>query len=324
MDEQDGVVWAYHFDESGAARELAPEQMTSEIGQPGWLWVHVNRKSPGIEALLRERLALDPLVCEALLAEETRPRSVLMGSGLLTILRGVNLNPGADPEDMVSVRLWVDEHVVVSLRGRRAMAMQDVRGAIGTSESPAAPGDFLVQVASRLIDRMGPALEDLDERVDNMEEQVVEAQSHELRAALGSLRREAIALRRYLAPQRDALSRIQTERAPWLAEAHRSRLHEVTDRLTRYVEDLDAARERAAVTQEELASRLSEQTNRTMYVLSLVAAVFLPLGLLTGLLGINVGGIPGTENPWAFTVVCVILVVLAAIQIWLFHRRKML
>ena len=86
--------------------------------------------------------------------------------------------------------------------------------------------------------------------------------------------------------------------------------------------DRDSARDRAAVSQDELNSRLSEQMNHTMYVLSIVAAVFLPLGLFTGLLGINVGGIPGTEDPWAFLIVCVLLVVIAIGLLVVFRRKR--
>ncbi|MFH1738479.1 MAG: CorA family divalent cation transporter, partial [bacterium] len=158
---------------------------------------------------------------------------------------------------------------------------------------------------------------------DGLEEEILENQDHHLRVKLGDVRRQAIILRRYIAPQRDVLSHLQAERFSWLSDPHRAQLREITDRITRYVEDLDAARERAAVTQDELTNRLSEQMNKTMYVLSLVAAVFLPLGLLTGLLGINVGGIPGTENHWAFAIVCVVLGVVAWFQIWLYRRKRL-
>jgi zinc transporter len=100
------------------------------------------------------------------------------------------------------------------------------------------------------------------------------------------------------------------------------RLRETADRTTRYVEDLDAIRDRATVTQEELNARLAEQMNKTMYILSIVAGIFLPLGLLTGLLGINVGGIPGTESHWAFAIFCVLLLIVAVGQVWLFKRKK--
>jgi zinc transporter len=98
----------------------------------------------------------------------------------------------------------------------------------------------------------------------------------------------------------------------------------ITERIGEVVEDIDAARERALITQEELNSRLSEQMNRAMYTLSIVAAIFLPLGLLTGLLGINGGGIPGTESPWAFLVVTVLLLALAIVLIAWFRKIKWL
>jgi zinc transporter len=108
----------------------------------------------------------------------------------------------------------------------------------------------------------------------------------------------------------------------WLSDRERMRLREIADRTTRYVEDLDAIRDRAIVTQEELTNRLTEQMNKTMYILSIVAGIFLPLGLLTGLLGINLGGIPGADCPFAFTLFCVLLLAVASFQIWLFKRKK--
>jgi zinc transporter len=101
-------------------------------------------------------------------------------------------------------------------------------------------------------------------------------------------------------------------------------LREVAERTARFVEDIDSARERAAVTQEELNNRLSEQMNKAMYLLSIVAAIFLPLGLLTGLLGINVGGIPGSESKWAFSLVTILLVCLAAFLVAWFKKIKWL
>ena len=77
----------------------------------------------------------------------------------------------------------------------------------------------------------------------------------------------------------------------------RGKLRECADSLTRYIEDLDAMREKAVVIQDSVTALLAEQMNRTVLVLSLATATFLPLGLLTGLLGINVAGIPGAEIP---------------------------
>ena len=225
------------------------------------------------------------------------------GDGLLVILRGVNLNPGADPEDMVSIRLWIERTRVISFRRHHLMAVEDLKEALDRGTGPTNAGEFLVALCGALVARVGGVLEELHDALDGLEEEVLSADSHDLRPKLANLRRQAIALRRYLAPQREALSRLLSERVAWLEEAERARLREIADRTTRYVEDLDSARDRAAVTQEELASRLAEAMNQKMYVVALVAAIFLPLGLLTGLLGINVGGIPGPSamrpSPWS-------------------------
>ncbi|MDX1581577.1 MAG: CorA family divalent cation transporter, partial [Alphaproteobacteria bacterium] len=110
------------------------------------------------------------------------------------------------------------------------------------------------------------------------------------------------------------------EPAEWMDQRDRLLLREVADKITRYVEELDTVRERAAVVQDELSSRLAERLNNNTYVLSVIAAIFLPLGLLTGLLGINVGGMPGADQSWAFWVVTAALLVLVPLEMWLFRR----
>jgi zinc transporter len=324
MTSQSGLLSAYVLDGKGAGQEVSWDGIRSWQPSSGTLWIHLDRSDPESSRWLREDSCLDALTCEALLAEEARPRSVASGDGLIVILRGVNLHPEADPEDMVSIRMWVDSNRVISLRTRRLMAVQDVRDMLAQNTGPKDASGLLVRIASRLVDRIGPVIEALDEHVDDLEEEILTAHSYELRTKLSALRRQAIALRRYISPQREAMTRLQTEQVTWLTALDRSRLREVADRVTRYVEDLDSARERASVTQEELGGRLAEQMYKTMYVLSIVAAVFLPLGLLTGLLGINVGGIPGVESPWAFTIVCLVLVGIAVAQIVVFRKMKWL
>lgn len=316
------LICAYRFDGAGGAQELDVAGVRAFRPGKDWLWLHLDRTKA--EAWLRADSGLDPLAVEALLEVETRPRSVTFATGMLVILRGVNLNPGADPEDMISIRLWIEPERIISLRARRLMAVQDLRERMDRGEVPATPGALLVAIAGSMIDRMAPVLDELNDEVDALEENVLDSPSYELRSKLGHLRRQAIGMRRFLAPQREVFARLQLEASALLSDLDRNRLRETTERLTRYLEELDAARERAAVTQEELSGRMSDQMNRIMYVLSIVTGIFLPLGLLTGLLGINVGGMPGVDNDHAFAVVCIVLVVLFAVAVWAFRRLKLL
>jgi len=321
---EEGLIVASLLDGTGGGEVLDWAGVSRWSPGDGLLWVHLDYDHPVSRRWLRDQAGLDALVAEALMAEETRPRSLVIDGGILAALRGVNLNPGADPEDMVSIRLWSDGRRIVTARHRQLLSVTDLRESLARGRGPRTAAEFLVELSSRLVERMSEVIERIDESVDELETQVLTLQSHQLRPLISAVRREAIGLRRYLAPQREAMTRLFSERVEWLDEVDRLRLREVADRTTRYVEDLDMARERAVVVQEELMSRLSEQLDRRMYLLSLVAVVFLPLGFLTGLFGVNVEGIPGAHYKWAFLVFSALLVLLVGGQLLWFRRKRWL
>ena len=265
---------------------------------------------------------LDPLTLDALFAEETRPRILEFDTGTLLILRGVNLNADAEPEDMVSIRLWIDSSKIISVRKRRLKAVTDLRERIEAGVGPHNAGDFITQLTSRLFERMEPVFTELDELLDDAEERVMEAADTKYRSQITDIRKQAIVFRRYIAPQRDVIAALRVSDLPWLSELHKRRLQESLDRVIRYIEDIDTIRERAQIVKDELTNALSDKMNKNLYLLSVIAAVFLPLGFLTGLLGINVGGVPGVDDPSAFWVFSGFLSVVVALQILLFRRWK--
>ncbi|QSZ41767.1 zinc transporter ZntB [Sulfurimonas aquatica] len=322
MDNSSGLVFAFILDGKGGGKSIDFDGVKKWNPSEGKLWIHLDYTEDDAQEWIKNDSLIDPVIAESLTTEETRPRSFVHKGGMLLILRGVNLNPGADPEDMVSIRLWIDTNRIVTLRHRRVMAIDDLYQAVKSGDAPSGPGAFLEDLSDRLIMRMGTIISDIDDSVDELQDEVLMEQSYDLRRKIADIRRSAISLRRYLAPQRDVMVRLHSEKVDWLSEMERMRLREIADRTMRYVEDLDSVRDRATVTQEELNNRLAEQMNKTMYVLSIVAGIFLPLGLLTGLLGINVGGIPGTESKWAFVIFCFILIAIATGQIWFFKRKK--
>lgn len=310
------------FDIAGTPTGIAWQDLHSPPPAEGWRWVHLNRTEPSAVKWVRKDSGLPKHVAEALLAEETRPRCAVSPEGTLLILRGVNLFPEADPDALVSIRLWIEPGRVISLRKVKLLAIDDIRRAYEAGAGPAGIGDFVIELARGLTERMGAAIQDIEEEIDDLEESGIDLPSQDIRKRLIDIRRKTIPLRRYLSPQRDALGQLVAAKPDWLDTWQQSRLREVADQVIRYVEDLDALRERASILHEELSNRLSETLNRNMYILSLVAAVFLPLGFATGLLGINVGGMPGAEDAAAFYIVCGILIIIGLAEIALFRWLK--
>lgn len=317
-----GLLHAFLLNSASGTKPLSKEEAKYWKAEDGILWLHFNYSDPETIQWINNDEQLDDISKEFLLSEETRPRTVTINNVLLLSFRGVNLNPGSDPEDMVALRLWADQQRVLTTIKRNLLSVQDIADALMKSEGPKTPSEFIVDLADRLMNRINCTVDSIEDRLADLEEKVLETGGTNLRTELSSIRLESIVIRRYLAPQREAMIRLYGEKISWLSEDDRFRLREVTDQLIKYIEDLDSIRDRATVIHEELVSKFSEQMNNRIYVLSLVAAIFLPLGFLTGLFGINVGGIPGAESKIAFPLFVLILAVIAFIISLFFKKKK--
>jgi len=322
-EESPSILFAWAFDGKGGGRTIIGEDLRSVMQIGSQAWVHMDATHKDTRAWLRKAMGnLDELILDALLADETRPRIVEFEDGALLILRGVNLNEGADPMDMVSIRLWIDANRIVSLERRNVKAVRDIERRLTHGKGPKNSGDFLVQLSASLFARMEPVLTALDEATDDIEEKILENPDFSERQTIVDIRKQAIIFRRYMSPQRDVMQHLRSSDYDWLDTVQRRHIQESHDRVLRYVEDLDTIRERAQIVKDELSNMLSDRLNKNLYILSVIAAIFLPLGFLTGLLGINIGGVPGSDNPNAFWIFNAGLLVLISLQIWLFRKFK--
>lgn len=299
------------LDGKGGSRQLPEDEVGRHVEDEEILWVDVDLNNVRAREWLNGQEGIDTTIVQNLLAGETRPRALPINDGLLVVLRGVNHNPGADPEDMVAVRVWLQSNLIITSRRRRMLSVEDLSAILASGNGPKSAGEFLVALVSFLARRIGVVVEELEDRVLEIEAKVAEDEIMSLRQTLGDLRRQTASIRRFLAPQRDALDRLYRQPGDFLDDRESQDLREETDRLTRYLEDLDLVREHALVTQEELMNRVAQEQNLRVYLLSVTAAIFLPLTFVTGLLGMNVAGLPGTESPYGFAISAIVMVVLA-------------
>lgn len=309
-------IFGFELDGKGAGSSINAE---SESARPHWL--HIDYSSPDAATWLRER-GLENRVIESLVRQETRPRTLTIGNGLLVVLRGINTNPGNEPEDMVSLRMWITPNRLISVRQRKLLSAQDVRESLHDGDGPVSIQDLVTTLIERIADHISHFVDTIEERALAFEEAVSTSAANELRREVSTLRRQTAIVRRFLAPQRDALDALCRLSKGMLDEEHNFAIREQCDRITRYVEDLDLVRERALVIQEELLNRMAQEQNARMYVLSIVAAIFLPITFITGLFGMNVGGLPGLENPKSFVIVCGFMLLVSIAVAVLFRIKR--
>lgn len=312
------------LDGKGGARELSDEEVDGWNRDDGILWLDVNHNDKRGREWLAKHGKLDPQVSGILLAGETRPRSLAGANTLVVIMRGINMNPGAVPDDMVAVRMAIEKSRIITSRRRKVLSIGDLKRSLLQGDGPKTAGGFLVSVIESIASRIESAVENIEDMIDELDEKMADGSVNSIRGTLSIVRRQAAAIRRHLAPQRDALDRITRGHAGILSDSEVFDLREAGDHLTRQIEDLDLARENALVTQEELMNRVALEQNERMYLLSIVAAVFLPLTFITGMLGMNVAGLPGTTNPNGFIYSSIVMVVSFLALLVYFRWRKWL
>ncbi|MGJ8545941.1 MAG: CorA family divalent cation transporter [Sulfitobacter sp.] len=268
-------------------------------------WWHFDLAEPELPLWLASRLPEIP--AQALLQSETRPRCDAFDEGLMLNLRGINLNEGQEADQMVSIRIWATADVVVTVRMRRVFAIDELRQRMIANEAPQSPAAFLEALSARLIFRIQEHVMTVS-RLTEFYEADLEDESTPTPKELPGTRRSVIKLLRYLAPQQSAMAALAATEQAMIPQPDALKLRELANRTTLAVEELDALQDRLSAVQEEHDLNTGRKQARHGYILSVAAGVFLPLGFLTGLFGVNVAGMPGMENPMAFAILCLLLV----------------
>ncbi|WP_075181856.1 zinc transporter ZntB [Pantoea sp. 1.19] len=314
------AIIACQLDGKGGMRPLADVE-AEQHGETRWL--HLNYTHQASAAWLASTPVLPDAVRDALAGDSMRPRVSRLGDGTLITLRSINFNTESRPDQLVAIRVFINQHLIVSTRRRKVFAIDEVLSDLQHGNGPTDCGSWLVDVCDVLTDHAGEFIEELHDKIIELEDGLVELQVPP-RGQLALIRKQLIVMRRYMAPQRDVYARLASERFPWMSDDDRRRMQDVADRLGRGLDDLDACVARTAVLADEITSVMADAMNRRTYTMSLMAMIFLPTTFLTGLFGVNLGGIPGGEYRYGFSLFCLLLVLLVLGVAWWLRRRRWL
>jgi zinc transporter len=284
------------------------------------VWIHLTTNDERAKAWLGGEAGLSPYVTEALTAAETRPRCDSVGEGAVINLRGLSSETLAASDPLASIRMYAHGGCVFSVTRKALNALHPVREQVEAG-SILDPGDLIAALAQAITEELDPMVAELGDSLDDCEEQLVGGHVFELRRQVNHTRSQAIGYRRFLYPQRTALEKLAGIPGDWLSEDDRLHLSAAADRAARMAEELESIRERAALTHETLTDLRSEQIDQRSLIIAIVAMVFLPLTFITGLLGMNVAGIPFAHEPWAFWGVFWFCVAIAVVITAYFVRR---
>ncbi len=319
-----GILFAFDIPGEGAPMAVPGTELSGglPVRDSGVLWVHLNRTYEPARRWVRKVLTLDSNAVEALLEDDARPTWADYPEGLLVVLSDVRYGLGGEAIEMGTLRLWLDRHRLISLRRKPMSAVKRLKHEVERGQAPRTPGEMFTRLLVGQVETLDPIVERMIDTVDDIEDEMLAGRISDLRARLGQVRRDAVRLRRHILPQRRALTQMLARQPALLTDADLRRLRETIEDSARQLEDVDAVHERAKVLQDELGTLLSEESNHNLFVLSMVTVVFTPLTFIASIFGMNVAGLPGLENPWAFMVVCALMGVVGVLTLlWLRRHR---
>ena len=325
---EDALLFARVLDGRGGGRMLGWDEARVWVPSPTHpqevLWMHVCRNRPGVQEWLEDVVGMSEPTAELLVSDRTRPRAFREGTTLVATLRGINFNPNAEPEDMVSMQLWCDGRRLITLRRERLQTPRDTLAEIDQGIGPTDAGSLITQLTEHMIARMSQSIIDMNEHIDALEKHDPDEDAEEVLTRITTIRRNCLALKRHMSPQHEALERISRDAPAWFEDHDRREIAETIERLRRYLDDIDISMESAVVLQDEIRARAVASSEKATYMLTIVAGIFLPLTFVTGLLGINVGGMPGVDDDSAFWIVVALCTAILTVQLYLFWRWKWL
>ena len=326
--DQAGPIWGYHFVPNKPARSITSEEAVKFLTAPGsglpdeFLWLHFSLSNVASDSWLRRYLTLPDTFYESLNSDVDATHLEQDGDALVARIHDVLYDFTFDVP-VATTTLCIMPRLAVSAHVRPWRSIDELRAAVQAGQVFRSP----IEILARLFRDQASVLVDIvrktKRQVGPMEQQLLAKRISVSRSELGSLRRMLVRLQRLLAPEPAAFFRLLNRPPNWITEDELQNLQQSAEKFSTSISATAALVERVKQLQEELSALVSEQTNRTLFVLTMVTVLALPINLVAGLFGMNVGGIPLAQERYGFfLVVCPLVVLTAFLAYWGLGRRR--
>ncbi|MYM67848.1 magnesium transporter CorA [Pseudoduganella sp. FT55W] len=324
-----GLVCGYLFGRSGDGKgqpldsDAACAWLKEREQHPHeFIWLHYNLANTASEKWLHEHVTLPDEFYESLHEGPRSTRIELADNTLIAVVNDVLHDFSFEPSDISTLWLSVEKQIVISARRKPLRAVDSLRNAVRSGEPIRSSVELLIHLLRDQADALIKIVRDAITTVDSIEDNLLAGKLTTKRASLGALRRVLVRLQRLLAPEPSALFRLLQKPPAWMAEIDAQELRQSTEEFSMVLADMASLQERIKLIQEEIAALASEANNHSLFVLTVVTVLALPINIIAGLMGMNVGGIPLAESRHGFLIIVVIVASFTVIAGWLAFRRQ--
>lgn len=287
------------------------------------IWLHFNLCDTRALKWISANKRIPEEARELLLSSDPRIHMEVVEKGLMSVIGDLHYEFDTDPDALGAIRMYVDQSCLITGRRHSLKAIDRLRLDLIDGAYIETPIQLVVHLVENLTELFATVVEDRSDAVDDIEDLILKETFQEQRSELGRVRRLLARLHRQLRANRLALFRLLARLPSWCSD-DKADLQQNVERLEGVVQDLELVQERARLLQEEIAGRLEEAVNRNLYVLSTVTTVFLPITLISGIFGMNVGGLPLTRDNFGFGWVIFAMVLTIGVTLLILQRQKFL
>lgn len=294
-------------------------------GSGVWLWVDMSSPTPEDARILSEVFKFHDLAIEDAMAEIHHPKVEAYGSYLYMILHGIDFREAEHCFKTQDVDFFLGEQFLVTVHPGHSRTLADMRDVCGRnhwalSEGPVA---FLHRIVDAMVDHYRPEIDRLNERLDHLEDEIFAHPNPQFARQILDFKSDVSSLRRVVLPQRDVIGRLARREFPLISEQLAYRFRDVHDHLVRLVDEAVFFQDRVTSVLDAHLSLVSNRLNAVMKVLTIIATIFMPLTVLTGMWGMNVDlpHFPGGGRV-QFWWVAAIMTLLGGLMLWYFRRQR--
>lgn len=316
-----GLICGYLFDPSTLTRSIDSSEAAvrlaelragdaAAVGSPHagpFLWLHFDLAHTAAEPWLRRNADIDDAFFEALQDDLHSTRIERARQSLIAVINDVHFDFNFEPSDIATLWISVDRNLVVTARRRPLRSIDNLRRAVKRGDELGSTAELLEQLLRAQADVLVDIVRGVTTRIDKVEDNLLSGRLDHKRVRLGALRRLLVRLQLLLAPEPAALFRLLQHPPGWLVENHVQALRQSTEEFSAVLRDMAALQERIKLLQEEIAASVNEDNSRSLYVLTIVTVLALPINIIAGLFGMNVGGVPLADHVHGFWIVVAIV-----------------
>ena len=320
-----GLICGYRVDADGAMEAIGWDAMDGALdAEDGLVWLHFDQVDARARHWIGNCDAIPATAKTILLGTDKHMRIEASGSGLSGVVGDLHHEFAQASEHLDVLRLYLDHRCLISTRRQPLAAVDKLRRAIGDGLRVDRPIALVTQFLHHVTDTLGDLIVELAGNVDVVEDDLLDDRAERPGEELSRIRRMAVRLRRHMVPQQHALVGLLSRLPAWIEPPDATNLRHAIERLGALGHDLDLVQERARLLQEQASARLMEATNRNLYILSIVTTIFLPITLISGIFGMNLGGLPAQQDAMGFWYGIGLMVVVALVSLWLLRRLRMI